>query len=440
MRSPSRALGWLLAKEWRELLASRAWWILLALVGPFVGLSFISAVRTYAELSAGAAGAGVAEVFAPLDGIWAPTFSAYELVAIFLLPFVAIRLVAGDRQSGALKLELQHPMSPFTRIFAKAAVLVAGWIIAGAAALVAMALWTLYGGATYPPEIAVVLTGHLLNGGLTIAFATAAASVAENASTAAILTLSFTVGTWVLQFLAAIHGGWWETIAGYTPMAMVASFQHGLLEADTAIVAAILISTGLAVAGLWLQLGVAVTRRVAQSLAVVAVASVLVAGATLVRASWDASENRRNSFSEADEEALARIAGPLGIEVHLAPQDPRRFDLDHRALAKLRRVRPDVRVTYVAATSIGLFEQTAAGYGEIWYDLGGRRVMSRVITEEGVLEAIFGLANVAPPIDSERAAPGHPLVARPVGAAVIFYGVWPALVAGVGVFVSRRRV
>ena len=42
---------WLLEKEWRELLASRSWWVMLLLIGPLVGVSFISAVRIYAEAS-----------------------------------------------------------------------------------------------------------------------------------------------------------------------------------------------------------------------------------------------------------------------------------------------------------------------------------------------------------------------------------------------------
>ena len=111
MRSPESrgAFGWLVRKEWRELMASRAWWVMLALTGPLVGVTFTSAVRTYADVSDGA-GAGCGAVCDPLVGIWGPTFGAYEIAAVFLLPFVAIRLVAGDRQSGALKLELQRPM------------------------------------------------------------------------------------------------------------------------------------------------------------------------------------------------------------------------------------------------------------------------------------------------------------------------------------------
>src|SRR4029453_6896979 len=111
-----------------------------------------------------------------------PTFSACELAAAFLLPFVAIRIVAADRQSGALKIELQHPMSPIARMGAKALVLVAGWLVASVPPLVALVLWRVYGGSLYPPELAAVVAGHLLNAGLTIGLAAVTASIAEHPS------------------------------------------------------------------------------------------------------------------------------------------------------------------------------------------------------------------------------------------------------------------
>src|SRR5437879_275135 len=163
---------WLLDKEWRELVASRSWWVLLLAIGPLVGVTFISAVRTYAELSGlNGTAAGVGEAFSPLVGVWAPTFSACELAAAFLLPFVGIRIVGGDRQTGALKLELQRPMSSAARIGAKAIVLLAGWLVAFAAPLFAIVLWKGYGGTVYVPELATIAAGHLLNAGLTIALA-----------------------------------------------------------------------------------------------------------------------------------------------------------------------------------------------------------------------------------------------------------------------------
>jgi ABC-2 type transport system permease protein len=439
LRSPRPPFVWLLDKEWRELLVSRSWWALLLAMGPLAGMSFISAVGAYAEVSGlNGTAAGVGEALAPLIGVWAPTFSACELAAVFLLPFVAIRLVAGDRQSGALKLELQRGMPPFARIAAKTLVLLAGWLIAMLPPLIAIVLWKSYGGSVYPPELAVLTAGHLLNAGLTIALAAAAASLTEHPSTAAILTLGVTVGTWILNFFAAIQGGWWETAAGYTPSALVAEFQHGLVRLDVVLIALALIAAGLGFAAIWMRLGVAAPRRAYESIALGALAAAAIFACTFATVSWDASENRGNSFPEPDEQALRQIHAPLRIVVHLAQEDPRRLDLEHRALSKLRRVMP-VQVQYVAATSIGLFEQTGAHYGEIWYDLGGKKTMSRVTTAEGVLEAIYSLAGVTPPQESDdEIFRGHPLAVAPKGAGAIFYILWPGLVVVSAIFVRRR--
>jgi ABC-2 type transport system permease protein len=432
------AFIWLLRKESRELVASRAWWIMLLAMGPLVGVSFISAVRTYAEASGlNGTAAGVGEAFSPLVGVWAPTFSACELAAAFLLPFVAIRMVSGDRQSGALKLELQHPMPAFVRISAKAIVLAAGWAAALAAGGVAIVLWRSYGGSTYGPELGTVVVGHFLNAGLTIALAAAAASVTEHPSTAAILTLAVTVGTWIVNFIAAVQGGLWERAAGYTPTAVVAEFQHGLIRLDVVLVVVALTLCGLMLSAIWTRLGIPVRRRAYESAALGALTAAAILACTFATPSWDTSENRMNSFSEADEIALRQIHSPLRIEAHLAPEDPRRADLEQHALSKLRRVLPRTEVHYVSATSIGLFEQTSAHYGEIQYDLGGRRAVSHLTTAEGVLETIYDLAGVAPPTEADDVFRGHPLAVPPKGAGTVFYGIWPAVILAAAFF-SRR--
>ena len=102
-------------------------------------------------------------------------------------------------------------------------------------------------------------------------------------------------------------------------------------------------------------------------------------------------------FCASDEAVLRQITMPLRIEAHLAPQDGRRADLERQTLSKLRRIMPDVQIDYISATSIGLFEQTAEHYGEVWYEMGGRRVLNRLTTPEAVLETIFEVANVKPP-------------------------------------------
>jgi ABC-2 type transport system permease protein len=429
---------WLLNKEFRELIVSRAWWVLLLLMGPLVGMSFIGSVRTYAEVSGLNGGsAGVGEALSPLIGVWAPTFSACELAAVFLLPFVAIRLVAGDRESGALKLELQQGMRSLTRIVAKAIVLVAGWLIAMLPPLSAILLWKTYGGSLHPAELLTLVLGHVLNAGLTIGLAAALASITEHHSTAAILTLGATVGTWVMSFLGSVEGGVWERAAQYTPAAMVGEFQHGLLRLDTAFIAIVATGMGLALAAIWMRLGVDVTRRVYESAGIVAIAGVAIFGCTFVRANWDFSESRGNSFSEADERALEKINVPLRIEAHLAPEDPRRMDLEAHALSKLRRIVPKLEVRYISATSIGLFEQANPGYGEIWYQAGARKTMSRVTTAEGVLEAIYVVTGVTPPVETDEVFRGRPLAVPPRGAGTIFYLLWPAMFLVSAILIRR---
>ena len=101
---------------------------------------------------------------------------------------------------------------------------------------------------------------------------------------------------------------------------------------------------------------------------------------------------------------------------------------------------PTLQVRYISATSIGLFEQTSPQYGEIWYELGSRKVMSRVTTAQGVLEAIYELAGMAAPVENDAAEfRGHPLAVPPKGAATVFYQLWPALIAGAAFYEFRRH-
>jgi hypothetical protein len=334
-------------------------------------------------------------------------------------------------------MEVQHPISSFARVATKGLVLLLGWLIASLAPLAAIALWKSYGGSIYVPELVTVFFGHLINASLTIALAFAAASFTANPSTAAIVTLAVTVGSWILSFIGAVQGGLWERAAGYTPTAFVAEFQHGLVRLDAVTVAFALVLTGLGVAAIWLRPGIAVRRRACESIALFGGAAIVIFACTFANLSHDFSENRMNSFSIADERALRQIKTPLRIEVHLAPEDPRRADLDRRALSKLWRVMPKLQIDYVSSTSIGMFEQTNPNYGEIWYEMGGRKSVSRVTTQAGVLESVYSLAGISQPDNDSDIFRGHPLAVPAKGAPFVFYAMWPTLVVGAG-FLSRR--
>src|SRR5262249_40487788 len=146
----------------------------------------------------------------------------------------------------------------------------------------------------------------------------------------------FTIGTWVLAFVAAVQGGIWTTLAGYTPTSVLQAFQEGLVSAGLVLVALVATAGGVGLAAIWMRIGASVRGRMMESAALAAVALVLGFGCAHVHAYWDASEGRANSFPEPVEEALRTLSTPLAIEVHLAPEDPRRYDLERRALSKLR--------------------------------------------------------------------------------------------------------
>jgi ABC-type transport system involved in multi-copper enzyme maturation permease subunit len=418
-----------MAKEWRELLASRSYWLLLLMIGPLVGHGFITAVGLYAEASGGGGPAALSQGLTPLDGILVPTFGAYDLAAMFLFPFVAIRTIAAEKESGALKLMLQLPGSLATKVTAKALVLLAGWIVTLLPGFLAMILWKTYGGHLYAPETVNLIFGHLLRALLSAGIAVAAAALAENAASAAIVTLGFTVGTWVLDFVAAGRGGFLQQLAAYTPTATLRFFEHGLFRLNIPIAMLAISVAGFALATIWLHSGRGRRFRLVGTAALALLLGLLMLGANRVRASWDESENRRNSFSRADEDALRQIRQPLKITVVLAPEDPRLTDFEQNVLRKLRRVLPQVEIDYAASGRTGLFEKPEDHYGEIWYEMNGQKIMERSTIEEVVLAQIYQLAAINPPAPAEENAfSGYPLSTSARGAPLIFYGLWPLLI------------
>ncbi|MEP6763781.1 MAG: hypothetical protein ABJB66_05680 [Gemmatimonadaceae bacterium] len=445
MRSPTKAARFsvwrnLIGKELRELVASRSFWLLLLVVSALVGQAFITSVNLYAEASgSGGNPAALSQGLSPLEGIAVPTFGAYDLASLLLFPFVVIRLFSSEKESGALLLMLQAPVSYLVNIFAKAIALFTAWVVALLPGLTALALWKVMNGHLYTPEIVTLLLGYLLRGIITIGIGSVAAALSASASSAAIIALTFTLATWVLDYIAAARGGIIAVVANYTPWAALRVFERGELSVSVMVVLFTSSVGALLFVSQWMRVGVALASRMRiGALCVFATVIVCAAGATL-SVSDDTSENRRNSFSEADEAALASIEQPLVITVYLAAEDPRLVDLDRGVLSKLRRTMKHVSIVYAAKGRTGLFEHAGDHYGEVWYALGDKRVMSRSATEEIVLESIYELAEKKPPTLAESVPyPGYPLDARPIAAPWVFFGAWPLLICSLW-FVLRRH-
>ena len=337
-RAPLRPL---LAKELRAIVSGRALWTMLLILCPLVGYGFFQAVALYGEASSAARDAPVlATGLSPLDGVLVPTFGALYLAVTLLFPFVAIRSLGREKETGALRLLVQLPYRVPTLIAAKMTAIFGAWLAALVPAVSAVVIWAALGGHLYVPETANLAFGHLLYGLLVGAIALFAASISESSATAAIIALAFTIGSWVLDFALAGQPGVLEWVARLSLTQTLRTFEQGLLSIGLVLGIVAAICGFAALAAVWLHPGVPLRTKFVRSIACVAAAAIVLASATRIGTSVDLTEDRRNSFPVADQRALAELREPLLITVHLAAEDPRYVDLRRNVLAKLERVVP----------------------------------------------------------------------------------------------------
>jgi hypothetical protein len=431
-----------LKQEIRSLLCAPALWLMLILTSALVGFSFIQAVALYGQASRTALNfPALAAGMTPLEGVFVPTFGGYYLVETLLLPFVAIRLLALDKQSGSLKLLLQLPLSTFELCGLKLAAMVAVGFLCLLPALTVAGCWLKLGGHLYLPELLCLLAGHALYFFTVTTLAMLAASISRSLPTAAMVCLAATLGSWVLDFSASGSQGVLKNLARLTPGAILREFENGLLRLDHG---AVLLGLGILfflLAAAWLHPGKKIAAKVACSL----LFFLLVAGVTglcqLTPESFDLTENRKHSFDPATCTAMARLDRPLTLTIHLDPRDGRRIDLENDLLAKLRRAVPRLVVKYRESSSNSLFQAADDDrYGLIEFSYAGRHAEGYSNSPQEVLPMIYRLAGIrAPQAKPEPAYPGYPLVASARKCGVWFYLVWPLLFLGAGFMVRRGK-
>ncbi|HSV24542.1 MAG TPA: ABC transporter permease, partial [Xanthobacteraceae bacterium] len=247
------ALWPLFVKELREITCGRALWTLLLLACPLIGYSFFQAISLYGEASAAAANSRVlATSLSPLDGILVPTFGSLYVAVTLLFPFVAIRVLGEEKQSGALRLLVQLPYSTVTLIGVKLAAMCCAWLLCAIPVLSSVLIWWIGGGHLSSAETLTLLLGHLLYGVLIGAVALFAASITESSATAAILTLAFTIESWVLDFTIAGRPGWLEWFAHLSLTQVIRTFEQGLLSMGLVAGVAVAICGFSALATVWL--------------------------------------------------------------------------------------------------------------------------------------------------------------------------------------------
>jgi ABC-2 type transport system permease protein len=427
-------LTWLLfEKEVRELLVSRALWAMVLISAPLVGFSFIQAVRMYAQSSSNALRLPqLVPNLNPLDGIVIPTFGAVYLMNTFLLPFVAIRAIGNEKQTGALKIALQLPIGINRLVAVKLAALAVGWCIALLPTLSALAIWSmLLGGHLYVPELLSVLLGHALYAFVIAGAAFLAAALTESSATAAIVALAFTLGSWILEFAGTNQPGLVRAVAAFSLSPALRGLEHGLVGSPTALTLFVVGLAFVALTVVCLPPGVSRRQKLVRAGAVAGVMAQALLLVIQLPLYVDVSENQRNSFNPADARALRQMTKELRVSVNLATNDSRFTDLDRNVLSKLQRTMPHVTIDQPETSRTSLLGgSSGAGYGQVTYTYGGKQVTSRATTAREVLPLIEALDGRVVTPDPTAAYPGYPLVATADAAAIWFYVLLPAMIVG----------
>jgi ABC-type transport system involved in multi-copper enzyme maturation permease subunit len=402
---------------------------MLLLVCPLVGYSFVLAVSLYSDASAAALQSPVlATSLSPLDGILVPTFGSFYVAVTLLFPFVAIGALGQEKESGALRLLIQLPYRSSTLILVKFVAVLAAWALVSIPALSSLAAWIFLGGHLAPSEMLNLLFGHLLYGLLVGAIALFAATISESSATAAIIALAATIGSWVLDFTLAGHSGLSAWLAQLSLTQTLHTFEQGLLSAGLVLGITAVICGLAALSSVWLPPGIPMRAKFTHSVPCVLVTVAALGIATQIRKSVDVTEDRRNSFSPADQRLLATLRLPLAVKVNLAPEDPRYVDLQRNVLAKLERAMPNVYVVVPGARQASRSPDNA--YGQIEYVYGDRSDVSRSTSPREILPLLYALAGAQPPVPAAGDEyPGYPLVASADATLLWFFGGLPLLIA-----------
>ena len=438
-RSFAAPLHPLFAKELAEIVSGRALWTMLLLICPLVGYSFVQATSLYSEASEAARQSPVlAASLSPLDGILVPTFGSFYVAVTLLFPFVAIRVLGQEKESGALRLLVQLPYRSSTLILVKLGAVLAAWVMVSIPALSALAIWAALGGHLAASETLNLLFGHLLYGLLVGAVALFAATISESSATAAILALAATIGSWVLDFTLAGHSGLSAWVAQLSLTQTLRPFEQGLLSAGLVLGIAGAICGFAALASVWLPPGVPLRTKLMRSLACVLATAAALTLATQIGLSVDVTQDRRNSFPVADQRLLATLKLPLVVRVNLIPEDPRYLDLQRNVLAKLDRAMPNVSIVLAQSGRNPASNSADSAYGEVEYTYGGRSDVSRSTSPREILPLLYALASVPTPAPGPGDEyPGYPLIARADAALLWFVAGLPLLIA-LGWWWSRR--
>jgi len=438
------SLSDLCRRELGIVLGARVTWLVLAASALLVGHSFVLAIDLFSAASRSAAAfVLMAREMDPLAGVVRPMLGGLQLAASVLLPLIAARGLALERERrsyGALAIAVGGT----TRVVAAKclAAAVAPCLMLLPVGL-SLALFVGFGGHVAARETTVALTGHWLHGLAIVAVSVAAAAATRTFAQAALLGIAVSLGSWAVdagEGFAAL--AWLGRLEWVSVSERLQPFEQGVLSLG---------ATGwllsLTIGALAVAISAArFTDGLRRALPVLAILAVL--GAALwmfgnLSRAYDASEQQRMSLPPSVIKALRALEQPIRIEVWLDRDDGRRAQFERDALAKLRLARPDLTLIY-PLDGLDRPNEAArdADYGRIVLRVGKALRQTRSTSRRELITLLFEAAGRVLPDWSQPQYSGYPVVidgwARTL-LATAAYGLIPGVFLIGGWLLTRDR-
>jgi hypothetical protein len=421
-------------------------WAVAALSALLIGHGFVLALDLYSASSRSALLSRLQmREMDPLAGIVRPTLGGLDLAISVLVPLIAVRALAVEKERrtfGALCLQAGSAhwvvAKKLLASLAATAPVLACPALLGAAFMAG-------GGRLDVIESGVALLGEGLHLMLAVAIGTLAAAWTRTLAQAATLALVLSLSAWAIDAsdgFAAL--AWLGGASSWSVERQLAPFQRGVLSVGSLAWLLIAVAGSLALAFIGVQFRVSRRRRGLLGTVVCIAAALGLGNVSAWRRAYDWSEARRQSLPPAAVAGLRALHEPIAIELFFDRDDSRRKQLESDVLAKLLLARPEIAIrTPLDEDPTRAAAQRDETYGRIVLHVGARSRETRSTSRREITTLLFEAASLAPPNWEQPLYPGHPALVEGSTRTLLLifaYAALPLSLLVLGFLLTRRRV
>ena len=174
-----------------------------------------------------------------------PLLSNVNVVALFLIPMITMRLFAEEKRSGTIELLMTSPINDIEIVLGKWLAAVALYSIMLFVSILHMAVLFRYGSPDWRP-LAVGYLGLLLQGGCLLAIGTFVSTCTSNQIVAGAIGFAISLMLFVLNWVSEFGSSATEKVIGYLSVqAHFESFSKGVIDSKDVIYYLSMIAVGL---------------------------------------------------------------------------------------------------------------------------------------------------------------------------------------------------